>query len=117
MAKIAYNACHGGFALSRSAVLRAREISGDPKWGGACINGDVFDDGTACLEDYGSIENVPRDNAALVQVIEELGSAANGSCAKLKIKELPPGTSYRIDDHDGYESVMTADDYVWITAH
>ena len=31
--KVVINICYGGFSLSREAVLRAREISGDPKWG------------------------------------------------------------------------------------
>lgn len=114
MPKVAYNACYGGFSLSRAAVLRAREISGNPKWGGTCIKGDVFgDNGGVCDTDYGHVEDLPRHDNVLVQVIEELGEAANGSCAKLRLEELPSGTAYRIDEYDGHESVATNDTYNW----
>ena len=33
MNKVVYNACYGGFSLSREAVILARELSGDPEWG------------------------------------------------------------------------------------
>lgn len=112
MAKVVYNACHGGFSLSRKAVLRAREISGDPKWGGQCIAGDNWA-GWDCDMDYGHIEGVKRSDPVLVRVVEELGVDANGDCAQLKIEDVPPGTAYRIDEYDGSETVMTCDDYQW----
>lgn len=49
----------------------------------------------------------------LVQVVEELGDKANGEYAKLRIEEVYG--SYRIDEYDGNESVMTSGDYDWIT--
>jgi hypothetical protein len=52
----------------------------------------------------------------LVQVVEELGAEANGECAHLRISDLPPGTLYRIDEYDGYESVATNDSYEWSVA-
>src|ERR1700735_3599789 len=106
MTKIVYNADFGGFSLSRKAVLRAREISGDPHWGGACIKGD-FDkvDGSVYERDYGFIEAKTngqlRTDPVLVQVVEELGEEANGRNATLAICELEPGTKYRIDEYDG----------------
>lgn len=57
-----------------------------------------------------------RHDLALVHVVEELGEAASGMFAKLAIFELPDGASYRIDEYDGYESVMTPDDYDWTIA-
>ena len=116
MTKVAYNGCFGGFSLSRAAILRAREISGDPKWGGAHIKGDVWDDGKPVDQDYGHIDDVPRHDPVLIQVIEELGEMANGSCASLCIENVPEGTQYRIDEYDGNERVMTRDDYEWQTA-
>ena len=115
MAKIVYNACYGGFSLSRVAVIRAREISGNPTWGGACIKGDVADYGVID-RDYGFAKNVARHDAVLVAVVEELGDAANGDCAKLRIEDVKSGTPYRIDEYDGKESVMTSSDYEWIVA-
>lgn len=103
MAKIVYNACFGGFSLSAEAVRLAREISGNPKWGDAD-------------EKYGFIEGIERHDPVLVQVVETLGPAANGSCASLRIEELSSGTLYRIDEYDGAESVCTNDSYEWTVA-
>jgi hypothetical protein len=60
--------------------------------------------------------NIERNDPALAQVVEELGDKANGSCAKLRIQEVPAGTLYRIDEYDGSESVMTHDAYDWNVA-
>ena len=60
--------------------------------------------------------NIPRTDPVLVQVVEELGSAANGAHANLRIAELPDGTRYRIDEYDGFEHVETRDDIEWSVA-
>lgn len=59
---------------------------------------------------------IDRSDPALAQVVEELGTAANGMFAELKIKELPSGTAYRIDEYDGNESVVTKEDDEWSIA-
>ena len=51
---------------------------------------------------YGNIE---RDDPKLVQVVEELGEAANGDCAKLKIVEIPDGVDFEICEYDGNEHI------------
>jgi hypothetical protein len=98
MAKIVYNACFGGFCLSAAAIERYSEIQGVKlsKW---------FDE-----------RDIPRNDPALVQVVEELGERAGASYSRLRIKELPDGTLYRIDEYDGNESVMTMNDYEWSVA-
>lgn len=58
--------------------------------------------------------DIPRHDPALVQVVEELGDAASGRCAKLRIEEIPDKTQYRIDEYDGMESVETRDSYEWV---
>lgn len=111
--KVVYNASFGGFSLSREAVLRAREISGNPLWGGPCIKGDTYSSGESVDHDYGHIDGIKRSNPILVQVVEELGEKANGSCADLAIVDVRP--PYRIDEYDGRETVMTPSDYDWQT--
>jgi hypothetical protein len=69
-----------------------------------------------CDDNQLDIRGHIRTDPILIQVIEELGDAANGMCAALAIAEIPEGTKYRIDEYDGRESVMTPDDYVWQTA-
>jgi hypothetical protein len=96
--KIAYNACYGGFGLSVRGETRYAEIKG--------IKVTDFHD-----------RDIPRDDPALIQVIEELGSKeASSRFAELRIKEVRKGTKYRIDEYDGAESVMTIDDYEWQVA-
>jgi hypothetical protein len=97
MAKVAYNACYGGFSLSDAAIKRYAEIKG--------VSAESFYD-----------RDLERNDPALIQVIEELGRDADGECAKLRIVDLPAGTQYRIDEYDGSESVTTRDSYDWKTA-
>lgn len=97
MTKVVYNACFGGFRISREAVLRGREISGDPTWGE-------------------SEWDLSRTDPVLIQVVEELGKVANSRYSELVIRDLEPGTRYRIDEYDGNESVVTVDEYDWETA-
>jgi hypothetical protein len=52
-----------------------------------------------------SHRDIPRDDADLVAVVEELGSAANGSCAKLKVVEIPDGAEWMVEEYDGNEHV------------
>lgn len=46
-----------------------------------------------------------RTDKLLIQVVEELGEKANGSCAKLMIIEIPDDVNWQIDEYDGLESV------------
>lgn len=96
MAKVVYNACYGGFSLSLNACKKLAELKG--------VDVDSIDP-------YGY--GIDRHDAQLVKVVEELGKAANGSCAKLAIRELETGTRYYIDEYDGLESVITINEYDW----
>lgn len=116
MAKVVYNTCFGGFGLSREAVLLARELSGDPNWGGPCIKGDVYEGGQVVKYDNGGCYDIKRTDEILVQVVETLGDKASGQFAELRITTVPSGTRYRIDDYDGRESVRTVSDYDWEVA-
>lgn len=90
MTKIVYNNCYGGFSLSEAAMARLKEL-------GAGLTERTLD----------------RTNPLLVRVVEELGEAANGRAAELQIAKLPPGTKYFIDEYDGAETVVTAEDIQW----
>lgn len=117
MTKVAYNDCFGGFSLSRKAILLGREISKNQTWNGPCIIGDTFGCGSPVNSDYGHLNfNIPRTDETLISVIEKLGDEASGVGSRIKIVDLPKGTKYRIDEYDGYESVMTQSDYDWEVA-
>ena len=49
--------------------------------------------------------DIPRNDAALVQTVEEMGEAANGRHAYLKIVEIPDDVEWEIDEYDGLEWV------------
>jgi hypothetical protein len=88
----------------------------------AILEGDAWnrasmEERKASNEAYGRMSlysrDIPRDDPALVQVVEELGEKANGQCADLRIEDVPAGTLWRIDEYDGSERVMTQSDYEW----
>lgn len=118
MAKVVINTCFGGFSISAAAVVRAREISGDEAWGECVLVGERYPDSNQlCTHDWGhGVYDVARHDAVLVQVVEELGEAANGRCSKLRVVTVPKGTMYRIDEHDGQEHIETQDTIDWAIA-
>ena len=120
MTKVVYNNCYGGFSLSAEGIRLGREISGNPMWGGPCFVGEKYYDGSVITEDFGMSDmygrDIDRTDPVLVEVVETLGDLASGSCALLRIANIPEGTLYRIDEYDGNESVMTQSDYDWRTA-
>lgn len=81
--KIVVNRCWGGFGLSKLAYEKLG-IS----WDG-----------------YGHGSHIERNDPKLVAVVEELGEAANGDYAKLRIVEIPEGVDWEIDNYDGQETV------------
>ena len=50
-------------------------------------------------------KDIDRTDIDLVAVVEELGEAANGSCAKLSIIEIPQNVEYEIEEYDGIEHI------------
>jgi hypothetical protein len=54
---------------------------------------------------YVSEHDIPRNDPALVKVVQRLKSKADGRCAELGIVEIPTGVDYEIDEYDGIETV------------
>ena len=46
-----------------------------------------------------------RTHPLLIQMVEELGSAANGRHSSLKVIEIPDGVDYTIEEYDGNEHI------------
>jgi len=86
--KVVINNCYGGFSLSEAGIARYLELKGI-EW----PNAGFYD------------RDIPRDDTFLIRVVEELGDAANGACADLKIVEIPDGVDWEIEEYDGNEWV------------
>lgn len=66
----------------------------------------TFKDANARATEIGlSCLRIPRDDADLIAVVEELGEKANGACAKLRIVEIPDDVAWEIEEYDGNEWV------------
>lgn len=52
--------------------------------------------------------NVARDDPLLLQVVDEMGEAANGQFAKLTVAEIPADVQWQIEEYDGNERVAEA---------
>lgn len=49
--------------------------------------------------------DIPRDDLKLVEVVEVLGSEANGFSAVLKVVEIPDNVDWQVMEYDGIEWV------------
>ena len=109
--KIVINTCHGGFGLSDEAFAMLMYRKG--------IEFEIVTQLTTHFYRKGMVGNdegylgyhhhhqdeLRRDDADLVAVVEALGSKANGDYAELKIVEVPDDVNWYIEDYDGMEHV------------
>jgi hypothetical protein len=131
MTRVVINSCHGGFGLSHEAMLRFAEIKEidiypeKGKW--HCTywlvpenervksaEGDAFYAmsiperqayNALCEEQTIWDRDIPRDDPALVQVVEEMAEKANGRCARLDVIEIPDDVEWQIEEYDGLEHI------------
>lgn len=92
MQKVVVNRCYGGFGLSELAVKMLAIRKGE--------NYEDNDQAKETLEYF-----LPRDDADLVAVVEELGDRANGNYAELKVLSVPDGVEWFVEEYDGMEHV------------
>lgn len=83
---VVINTCYGGFGLSDRAIREYMSLAG-------LVERDFHD------------TDIDRDDPYLVKIVKELGEAANGTHAKLKIVEIPGDVSWHIGEYDGNEWV------------
>ncbi len=93
--RIAINRCFGGFGTSCAADDALRETP--------CEH--VERPGPGRHFGYDHRTDSARACPYLLAVVERLGAAANGDCAKLAIVEIPDGVEWEIDEYDGCEHV------------
>ena len=84
--KVVINRCFGGFGLSDAALdeYKSRRDITDP---------DFY------------YYDIPRDCPVLVSMVEEQGTAINGTYSDLKVVEIPDGINWYVDEYDGMENI------------
>ena len=82
--KIVINTCYGGFGLSKEALALYNERAG-----------------TAIKYE----DDIKRNDLILIEIVEQLGEAANGGFAKLKVVKIPDDVQWQIEEYDGVEWV------------
>jgi len=112
--KIAINIDFGGFGLSEQAfelLLKRKGIAfeveeTDSFVGNAYYLADREHTDATYIAQREFYEN--RADADLIAVIEQLGEAANGNYANIKIVEIPDNVDWHIVEYDGLEHVAEA---------
>jgi hypothetical protein len=106
MKKIVINTSYEQFCLSHKAFRRLREL-GQAEALLEEDRGAYWPEAAAPrepgLNQYG--RQIPRDDANLVTVVEQLHSEANGHCAELKVVAIPDDVQWVIGRIDGVEHV------------
>ena len=111
---IVYNACFGGFGLSDQAIARYAQIKGvHPD---SLYHRDIPRNDPALVQVLEELKQQARNAPALLQVALELKGRANTVFSSLQIEYLPKGTRYRIAEYDGLEAVETPDSIRWEVA-
>jgi hypothetical protein len=107
LVKIVINSDYGGFSLSDEAILEYGRLKGlnlvkdeNTSW-----SVSIFYKDTVAKENYFEDREIPRNDPALVEVVEVLGEAANGFAANLKIVEIPEDVEWCVEENDGREWV------------
>ncbi|MFZ5500738.1 MAG: hypothetical protein ACOY58_02340 [Candidatus Micrarchaeota archaeon] len=113
--RVVINSEPGGFCLSAAAVRRWAELSGvevqeeGNRWGdmefSASHTPRTTPEALTAMNARGRIfdpaRDIARDDPMLIRVIEELGEAANGQYATLKIVEIPADADWYVDERMG----------------
>ena len=93
--KVVINKCFGGFGLSDEAIRlyaskKGIQLGEKTNWG---FYEELYDG------------DIPRDDPVLVELVEQLGTDADGSYSELGIVEIPEDVDWYIEEYDGLEWV------------
>lgn len=109
MKQIVINRSYGEFCLSHQAIVRLREL-GQREALEESDRGAYWPQAAGprepSLNQYGKL--IPRDDEHLVRVVEELGGAADGHAAALKIVTIPDDVKWVLTRTEGGEQVSEA---------
>lgn len=90
---VMYNACYGGFSFSEAAEEEYKRRCPE--------NAERFHE-----------FELSRHDLVMVQIVREMGQAASGTYAKVKLRSIPAEyiNHYGIHEYDGTESVFLKED-------
>ena len=106
MKKIVINKSYGKFSVSHQAFLRLRELGQQDVLKETDLGAYWPEAATPrepSLNQCGKL--IPRDDLKLAQVVEELGGAANGHGAELRVVAIPDDVRWEISAVGGIEHV------------
>lgn len=131
--KVILNKCYGGFGLSFKAMELYAERKYDKELfrykqedftnpsryikladheTSLYVNYNMIDLGASAIVNYTDIKSgslseydIERTDELMIEIIEEIGEDADGSCANLEIVDIPDDMEYEIDDYDGIETL------------
>ena len=84
--KVVINDCFGGFGLSDAAL-------------------DEYKGRKGITDENFWYYDIPRDCPVLVAMVEEQGTAMNGTYSDLKVVEIPDDINWYVDEYDGMEHI------------
>lgn len=84
-------------------VIFDRELTGPEEDSMSAIYHKYKDSGAQ--QRYWSAWDMTRDDPRLIRLVEEMGEAANGPHAELRIVEIPADVQWAIAEYDGNEHV------------
>jgi hypothetical protein len=112
MKKIVINKCYGGFGLSTEGMKHYLNLKGieygtrPSQWTFRKDDQDFYTAGHVGEDNhYLSDRDIPRDDEALIQTVDQLGTNANNRFSALGIVEIPDDVDWQIEEYDGNEWV------------
>jgi hypothetical protein len=93
--KVVYNGDYGGYSIPEEVRIKYNEIAGTN------------------YENFWNMEEIPRHDKLLVQLVEEFLQSDKKDQTDLAILEID-SNRYLINEYDGWESVVEPNDIDWI---
>lgn len=132
--KIVVNRNYGGFGISHKGLMKYAELKGIKLYAYKDYYNHAFNTNLVLLTDEEAISeraatiyystsilhtvedlnadsgylnerDIARNDPALVQAVEQLGTEANARYADLEVVEIPDDVDWQIDEYDGWESI------------
>jgi hypothetical protein len=106
--RVVINCEYGGFGISRAAELAYLERTGttytfqDREDRAATLSKGQY---IMVNDQYWDGRKIKRDDPVLVSIVQEMGEAADGDFASLKVVQLPADVDWTIAEYDGQEWV------------